>query len=315
MSDLYKAYNKRRESVGFPRRLGDMTHFTPTKCYTAFSVSSGVYAILESRAWRSPLGDTSLKNSYMLVSHGFLSHRYSFLDVDCCRRGTRNIGRPLAIYTSPSKYMNRGKILDLSFDLGQPAQEFDIALPPSAYTEGHVEFCACEDYRYEWHYEDIEQTGIYAYHLWRHRFSDGQVLLIGRISPALFRSPVDGSSLWTLELDTDRLRPEIAFLSAFMVKRLKIWPTLTRAVPSPPRLALNLTFEDEGVVIQRESKYFADWEAEMGGNEKINVQVIKVFNPEYLSAFDVPPDVLQYLEVESNATTRNLRDYYGAALN
>lgn len=314
MSDLFRAYEKRLESMRFPNRPATVEHFYPTKWFTLCAVKCGVHMVLESRAWCVSAGDSRIENSYMLISHGLFSHQYSLLDINETRRGSVDIGKPLAVYTSPSKYITRGTILDLTFSYGQPAQEIDLVLPPSAYSQGHVEFCACEDYRYEWRYEDVEQTGIHAYHLWRHRNVDGQLVLVGRISPALFLSPVDDSALWTLELDTDRLCPEIAILSGFMVKRLKPFPTFTHMIPPIPRLAVNLAFEDEGVVIQRESKYFADWEDEAGIETKVRVRVIKVYNPAYLASFYIPKDVLLYLEAESIVRARNIRDFYGTAL-
>lgn len=304
----YKAY--KRLSVPPPQHLGDRNPFDlyPDMCLTSLRMKAGVYKVLRSNP---PLNDPQLQPIYTLLSHGFLTHEYSLLPDPPSGVHVR----PIALYDSPFKRLGRPAICDLSNIQGDNVPMiYSIALFSDSYTKGHIEFCVCNDYRYEWRYEEVPAgSGYHEYMLWRRRLEDDNVVPVARISESIFRSPIDDSKLWTVELDSTKVSPIAAYLSAFTLESIRCvpLPMYPTRVPAPPRPLLNAVFQDQGAVIDPPPNTTRDWVDELHFQRRKTLHVIGVYNFFYVLQFNLPPQIIEFLNKQATETTIAIRSRYG----
>lgn len=191
---------------------------------TPIRVTGSVYKILASNPSLQP---PEIRPHYMMLYHGLLSHTYSLIaDQNGLPIDERALSvRPLAVYTTPTKNLSHGTITDLATVPPSAPQGKHIApqLRVSFGSDSDVESSHAQIYAritpelaYRWkEYEYPENSSRNVYIM--HQLSQKQqgAIPVAVAKEATFRSPVDNSSLTTIDIDQRYVHPMIAFLTFF----------------------------------------------------------------------------------------------------
>lgn len=274
-----------------PIETDKLLSLKPDLALTPFQIARGVYKVVKCNA--KPALEIELQRCYTLLTQGRFSHQYSLM-YDELNSSTSNT-RPIAIFNSLGK--NYGQVIDLlKEDITEMPEAFTVKLFLDSYINGHLEFMLDTDHRYEWSYcEFPKNSGNYSYHLKIHKIATKEWLPAARIVPAKFRNPSNGELLWSVEMNSNLILPHICFLSAFMVKRLRLFSIFNVRSLQPPKVVNNISFDDDNRVFNRSSKFFSDWVDELDIDSTAEITV-KVYSADFLSKYYIPSGVLEYME-------------------
>lgn len=200
----------------------DFFKVASTTTLTPIRVTANVYKVFSSKPL---LQDPDVHPCYLMVYHGLLSHTYSLVpDQNELGEDERDpYLRPLATYSTPTRTLSHATITDLtlppspngtaqgrklrvSFRLGRSIQV----------NQAEVECRINDDQYYKWkRYEFPRYSGNYVYmmHLKSRQRSGGVPVAV--MKEATFRNPVDNTELPTIEIDSTKVHPVIAYLTFF----------------------------------------------------------------------------------------------------
>jgi hypothetical protein len=303
-------------------------------------LNNGTYKILST----SPrLESPNLRPCYVLMSHGFLSHKYSLIP----DRNSPAVVRPLAIYTTISKYLSHASISDLSMlqdehsaltaALCSPSQgsetssirpDWALECPSSlrvAYFKdttpyAHLELRIGSKYTFRWKYcEYPADSGEYVYIMHRRTGSAEWSTPVACIMEASIPSPVDGSKLWAIEVDTRKVSPVIAFLSCFAGRTIRRGSYLATAVLARPlrlpKPLYNHVFEDDLETPIQDTLVSTDKSDEDSDTDQSisfyqPPTIIKVFNGAVLQTLVIPPEMMRILNLQSMHYINAIKSMY-----
>lgn len=315
-------------------------------------LNNGTYKILST----SPKLDApNIKPCYILLSHGFLSHKYSLI-LDNSNREFPSVIRPLAVYTTVSKHLSHASIIDLSMlqarqyhtssssvvttahsfdqthfpgispDNPEWAQEYPSNLRIAYFKDStpfaHVELRIGPKYTFRWKYcEYPADSGEYVYIMHRRVGSADWSTPVACIMEASIPSPIDGSKLWAIEIDTRKVSPIIAFLSCFAGRTINKSSYLTTAfLARPLRLPkplYNHVFEDDLETPIQDCLANIDKSDENSDSDQsiksiyyYPPTIIKVFNGSVLQSIAIPPEMLRVLNLQSMHYINAIKSIY-----
>lgn len=293
---------------------------------TPVKLGTGAYKIL---CGSTGLGTFPIYPRYTMLSHGILRHTYSLLpeQVDPYRPLTM---RPLAVYQTASKTLSHATISDLTsiFPSINRRREFETSVPSSirlcffkdSIQTAHVELRVNQVYSYRWQLEEYPAfSNQYIYIMRRQKLHSGWLEPVAYVTDAKFVNPTDGSKLWSVEIDSSKVSPELALLSCFCGKTLNasgfIAASVLGKVPRLPKPLYNTAYEDDYVNLvptrTGSDKIGSDDESEIDLDDmEYPAKFIKVFSSSALSPYSIPSEVLDFLNVQTKNWVRMFRIKY-----
>jgi len=312
----------RRMSLLRTPSVQDPAEFFSNIRLTPLNTDKGIWQVLSSAPG---LGETTFKWVYTMVNHGKLSYTWSLLRVSNDFNRTSPVMRPISILQTAGENISLQQlgIIDLS-NVHDAKTIIGEHFYDSWHLNGHhIGFQVDEDFRYEWRpHEIMPGTGEFQLLLWRINVHDNVEALAATIhAQPLIQHPMDHKKeCWCVDVDVNRVSPHIALLSAMAIKaghpKFHAWFAKKKVQLLPPALFLNFAFQDEGRVYHASGKFWGDWEEQRIANRMDNqsaisrIQIIRVFNKEYLKQFALSSRLLELLEKEASARAKYLRQVY-----
>ncbi|CAN6599082.1 hypothetical protein TRVA0_001S06744 [Trichomonascus vanleenenianus] len=279
---------------------------------------------------------------YNLVYNESLSHAYSLLkDYSGVPRDEPRpyVLRPFFTYTTPSKLITHGTIFDLttyaateegfseySVHASEPLSVrvvFGDKMPGMEYPT--VIARTSSDTEYIWSYSQYPlDSRRYVYLM---SMSDvktrGVEIPVAVVAEAHYFSPVDGSPLESIYIDAERVHPGLAALTYFATvhwrKHIRINSWKMGTMVRNPKILNKIVFEGEGDEVHQSgehllddiNKIFSDISTEPEQLTKIeDIIAVKVFNGNYLRQYDIPLDVLEWLNRVAGDKILALKSFY-----